>query len=263
MGVFRIADKNMSKISPLYDNWNETLIWSCLQGYMGTAWADDETNPRSAQIVIADFCIYAGVPNEALVRNRPPEYLSDFVIMVPQNQEWAALIESVYGKGATAVTRYAIKKETDVFDREKLQSIVENTGADYCLRMIDEDIYNQAMANRWSRDLCSQFADYREYSEKGLGAAILHKGELVAGASSYTVYRGGIEIEIDTRSDYRRKGLALACGARLILACMDRELYPSWDAQNKGSVALAENLGYHFDKEYVVYEVSYSAAGIT
>lgn len=256
MSIFRAAEKNLSKISSLYDNWNETLIWSCLQGYMGTAWADDDSNPKSAQIVIADFCIFAGEASEELVRNRPLEYLSDFVIMVPQNSEWAALIQEVYGKDAAAVTRYAIKKEKDVFDREMLREIVDNTDADCCLKMFDEEIYNQAMGNRWSRDLCSQFANYKEFSEKGLGAAILYNGELVAGASSYTVYHGGIEIEIDTRTDYRRRGLALACGAKLILACIDRDLYPSWDAQNKGSVALAEKLGYHFDKEYVVYEVS-------
>jgi len=256
LSIFRITDENMSKISPLYDNWNETLIWSCLQGCMGSAWADDDSNPKSGQIVIADFCIFAGEAREELVRHRPPEYLSDFVIMVPRNQEWSALIEEVYGKAASAVTRYAIKKEANVFNREKLQAIVDSTGADYCLKMIDEDIYNQAMSEKWSRDLCSHFADYREYSQKGLGAAILHNGDLVAGASSYTVYRGGIEIEIDTRIDCRRKGLALACGAKLILACMERDLYPSWDAQNRGSVALAEKLGYHFDKEYAAYEVS-------
>ena len=32
-------------------------------------------------------------------------------------------------------------------------------------------------------------------------------------------------------------------------------LYPSWDAQNKASVHLAEKLGYEFSHEYVVYEV--------
>lgn len=86
--------------------------------------------------------------------------------------------------------------------------------------------------------------------------AALHSGELVSGASSYTVYRYGIEIEIDTSVDYRRKGLASACGAKLILECINRNFYPSWDAQNKWSVALAEKLGYHFDKEYVAYEVN-------
>lgn len=77
-----------------------------------------------------------------------------------------------------------------------------------------------------------------------------------AGASSYSVYKGGIEIEIDTSPEYRRRGLATACGARLIIECIDRDLYPSWDAQNVWSVALAEKLGYHFDYEYTAYEIS-------
>ncbi len=51
----------------------------------------------------------------------------------------------------------------------------------------------------------------------GLGVVIRKDGRLAAGASSYTAYRGGIEIEIDTKKEYRRKGLACACGARLIL----------------------------------------------
>ena len=89
----------------------------------------------------------------------------------------------------------------------------------------------------------------------GLGAAILKDGELVSGASSYTSYRGGIEIQIDTREDYRRQGLAYICGAKLILECLERGWYPSWDAQNPGSAALAQKLGYHLDHEYTAYEV--------
>lgn len=34
---------------------------------------------------------------------------------------------------------------------------------------------------------------------------------------------------------------------------LERGLYPSWDAANKGSLTLAEKLGYNFDKEYVAY----------
>jgi GNAT superfamily N-acetyltransferase len=72
-------------------------------------------------------------------------------------------------------------------------------------------------------------------------------------ASSYTVYNGGIEIEVDTKPEFRRKGLAAACSARLILECLQRELYPSWDAHDLRSVALAEKLGYHADDPYTVY----------
>ena len=70
---------------------------------------------------------------------------------------------------------------------------------------------------------------------------------MAAGASSYTWYRGGIEIEIDTKAEYRRQGLALCCASALLLHCLERGLYPSWDAATPISVALAEKLGYHFE----------------
>lgn len=80
----------------------------------------------------------------------------------------------------------------------------------------------------------------------------------MAGASSYTFYREGIEIEIDTKESHRRKGLATACGASLILECLKRDKYPSWDAIDLRSVALAEKLGYHRAEDYTTYFVTFS-----
>ena len=80
--------------------------------------------------------------------------------------------------------------------------------------------------------------------------------DIGAGASSYTRYKEGIEIEVDTVEQERRKGLATIVSASLILRCLDEGLYPSWDAQNIHSVHLAEKLGYEFDHEYTAYEVS-------
>ncbi|MFX4034585.1 GNAT family N-acetyltransferase, partial [Streptococcus suis] len=59
----------------------------------------------------------------------------------------------------------------------------------------------------------------------GLGYVILHKGQVVSGASSYASYSAGIEIAVDTREVYRGLGLANACAAQLILACFDRGLF--------------------------------------
>ena len=55
--------------------------------------------------------------------------------------------------------------------------------------------------------------------------------------------------------DLRRRGLALSCGARLILTCLDRGLYPSWDAANLESVALARRLGYRPAGPYDAWEL--------
>lgn len=87
-----------------------------------------------------------------------------------------------------------------------------------------------------------------------MGYVILQDNQIVAGASSYSSYEGGIEVEVDTRADYRQQGLATICAARLILACLDKGLYPSWDAHTVMSLHLAEKLGYQLDRPYQAYE---------
>jgi len=179
--------------------------------------------------------------------------------VIPQdasgNTSWENLIRQVYGDKARRVTRYAIRKEERIWDLEKLREAVAGLSPQYTLHLIDEGLYQKCMENDWSRDLVAQYRDYEQYQRWGLGAVILRGQEIVAGASSYSGYESGIEIEIDTREDHRRKGLAYVCGARLILECCSRGLYPSWDAQNLQSVALAEKLGYHFDHAYTAYEI--------
>lgn len=241
------------KINKIFENWNETMIWSCLQGIMGeiyTNFAED-----AAVAILGDFAFYAGNPSEELIRFKPESCKQDFIIMVPQNAMWADLIERRYGDKAKKVTRYASKKEPDIFDVEKLKQAVTNLIDGYKLKIIEEAEYNMCRENSWASDLVSQYKDYNAYKDLGLGVVILKDGELAAGASSYSTYDSGIEIEIDTREDHRRKGLAYACGAKLILNCLEKGLYPSWDAQNKWSMALAKKLGYHFSHEYVAYEV--------
>ena len=175
--------------------------------------------------------------------------------MVPQSEEWAELIVKNYGDRAKPATRYAIKKEQNIFDKDTLRSAVNSLKPGYILRMIDADLFTLCRSSTWCQDLVSQFRDYEMYKKLGIGFAVLKGKSLVAGASSYARYREGIEIEIDTKEEFRRNGLAYACGAKLILECLDRGLYPSWDAQNPASAALAEKLGYHFDYEYRAFEI--------
>jgi len=242
-------------VEKLFGNWEETLIWSCLQKIMGDMYADDLEEPQSAMAILGDFCFFAGLPNEELVLYKSEGCMQNFMIMIPQNTQWAELIKYNYGDKAKKVTRYSIKKEKGIFDKHKLQSIVGSLSPQYSIKMIDKDIFDLCKENDWSKDLVSQYVDFEMYKNLGIGVAILNKGTLVSGASSYSRYQEGIEIEIDTKEEFRRQGLACVCGAKLILECLELDLYPSWDAQNKWSVALAEKLGYHYDHEYFAYEI--------
>ena len=219
--VYKLEDT--SKVEKLFDGWQETLIYSCLQKVMGKIFVTDLENPVSAFALVGILGFFAGAPDEELVKNK--------------------------------VTRFAIRKDTK-FDVEKLKKNLEILPDGYELKNIDGEIYDLCLENPVTADFVSAFESKEKYLEDGMGAVILKDGKIVSGASSYTRYKEGIEIEVDTIESERRKHLATVACSALILRCLDEGLYPSWDAQNMGSVHLSEKLGYEFDHEYIAYEVS-------
>ena len=237
----------LQKIAPLYAGWNETLIWSVLQGHMGYAIADSEESPTAAQLVLGDFCFFAGQPSVPFAAGAAAREI------VLRDESWSDAIERAWGNLVQRKLRYTIKKEPNVFSRDMLLRYIASIPSEYELCLFNKSICEQTVRADWSRDFCACFSDFDDFLARGFGVAALKNGLLVSGASSYCIYDGGVEIEIDTAPEHRRRGLALACGARLILEALDRGLYPSWDAYDLRSVLLAEKLGYHADHPYVIY----------
>lgn len=241
------------EVAALFDGWEETLIYSCLQQVMGKVFVTDEHQPKSACAFVGCFAFYAGIPDRKLVAAEP----KGFVIMVPENEEWAAVIEACF-PDARRYTRYAIRKDT-VFDRARLEAFAQQLPEGCTLHRIDGALYDLCLRNPVTADFVSSFAGKEDYLEKGRGVVVLKDGRIIAGASSYTRCREGIEIEVDTCPEYRRMHLATAACAQLILNCLEEGLYPSWDAHNLNSVRLAEKLGYQLSHEYAAYEVGAEA----
>ena len=245
--IYELEDT--AKVSRLFEGWQETLVYSCLQKVMGKIFVTDGDEPRAACAYVGCFAFYAGEPEKELVINKP----DGFVIMTPQNYVWADLIEECY-PSAKKITRYAIRKDTR-FDKDALKQFVNGLPVGYELHEIDSEIYDRCLEDPVTEDFVSSFESKETFLKIGRGMVVIKNGRIVSGASSYTRYSEGIEIEVDTVEDERRKGLAAAACAALILRCLEEGLYPSWDAQNMASVRLAEKLGYEFDHEYVAYEV--------
>ena len=217
--------EDTSKVKHLFEGWDETLIYSCLQKVMGKIFVTDPDFPVSAMAYVGCFAFYAGVPDKELVKSKKK------------------------------ISRYAIKKDTK-FDKDLLHKLIDRLPEGYELKNIDANIYDMCLSDPVTRDFVSSFESKESYLDIGRGVVVMRSGRIVAGASSYTRYNEGIEIEVDTVEEERRKGLATAASAALILRCLDEGLYPSWDAQNMISVHLAEKLGYEYDHEYTAYEVS-------
>ena len=246
--IFELEDT--SKVEALFEGWEQTLIYSCLQKVMGKVFVTDPVSPVSAVAFVGCFAFYAGEPDRELVTEKP----DGFVIMVPQDDRWSEVIKDCF-PDARQVTRYAIRKDT-VFDKDKMAANVARLPEGYELKKIDSDIYDLCLEDPVTADFVSAFGSKDKYLELGRGMVILKDGKFVSGASSYTRYKEGIEIEVDTVPSERRKGLAgIVCSA-LILACLEEGLYPSWDAHDMNSVQLARKFGYEFDHEYTAYEVA-------
>lgn len=258
--LIEVNVKNRMKIQHLFQGMHDSIILTCLQGYMGRAWADNLDNAKAALIMVADFCFIAGDVNSKQLTQMIEQIsvLSEKnkVLVIAENNLIGDLIEKHYSAACRKIQRYAIKKRNEEFDLFKLKSIIAGLPKEYLLSPIDGNWYEEALREEWSRDFVSSFQSQENFIKRGIGRIITHNGKIVSGASSYTIYKEGIEIEIDTLKEYRRQGLAKIAGAALIIACREKGLYPSWDAANMESVHLAEQLGYEFNKQYDTFEIS-------
>ena len=61
-----LSQKELGQAAPLFAGWEETMIWSCLEGAMGRVFAAGRP-VCSAAARIADFCFLAGRPDAALL----------------------------------------------------------------------------------------------------------------------------------------------------------------------------------------------------
>ena len=190
--------KDPTKAEHLFEGWEETLIWSCLQGVMGSVFVTDPEHPVSALAFVGCFGFFAGEPDRELVENKP----AGFVIMVPQGEAWAALIEECW-PSAKRVTRYAIRKDTR-FDEAALQAYVEKVPEGYELRPIDAELYDKCLEDPVTRDFVAPFGSKEKYLEWGRGMVILKDGRIVnSGGRVLGVSARGANIEEAIANAYR------------------------------------------------------------
>lgn len=99
-------------------------------------------------------------------------------------------------------------------------------------------------------DIIGSFESYEDLMDKGVSFGLFEDGKLAAICSSFSRLSDGIEIEIDTKPEFRKKGYASIVAASALKYCLENGLVPHWDAANDISCCLAKKLGYTLDYEY-------------
>lgn len=236
----------------------EVLVRGAVEGTMGRVWVPELGLSPYCLIVVGDFAYLLGMPPRgarALDLKRQIYESAGHAYLYPQNERWGQWLEERLAGQLRTVTRYALKKDEYHFDMEKLKMYRDSIPQGIKMKHIDEKLYHLAMKEEWSKVLCENFEDFHHFKLHGFGYAAVKDRKIVSGCSAYGVSEGMMEIQVATRREYRRQGLALACSAAFLLECLQKDIIPNWDATNQQSVDLAEKLGYVYEREYQVYQL--------
>ncbi len=264
--IYELFGEQRKRAVTLFESMDDTTILSCLQDYpYSHVWVDDIDNPTCGHALMggvgegaAGFSFLAGDASspaaKELVSVWPAENMGGCTL-VPQNDSWASLIEEFFPESEKH-TRYSTSKTEHNFDMDSLRAMAVDPAEDLRIVRINASMYDDIYKQHWSRDLVANFPGGEAYERMAVGFACVHDGIIVGAASCYSVYDKGIEIEIDTREDFRRRGIARACASSIVLYALENNLYPSWDAANLMSLGLARSLGYIPAGEYPGYWLS-------
>lgn len=247
-------------VLPLCEEYKEEVtLFACVEGHMGTMWCDIKEKPTCAVALVGDFFFIIGSYNkveEDDIVTILDHNLGKIIIM--DAERWESLINQLKQKfegSYKSFSRYAVKGKSEWFNQVKLREYSMAIEPEFRVVRIDESIHPITQKQFWTADFCSNFQTIQDFMEHGIGYVILKDGQIISGASTYGYCEGKLEITIETKEEYRKKGLARACASKLILESLERNIFPRWDAANLTSVALAEKLGYQYDHEYTVYSI--------
>lgn len=230
--------------------WLPPIIRPVVFGDMGMVCVDRLAEPAVCSLSLSDFVMYAGDSERPAARyfvetTERPCYV------LPSTSDWDGLVR----ESAPARSRARYTFSSGGLDPRRLRELVNELPEGFEIRRFDAGAVEQAAAEHWSRSFVENFAGIESFLERGIGFGAFAGGELVSGASSFAVYDTTVEIEVDTRPDYRRRHLAAAVSASLVLHCLEHGLVPHWDAANEASRALAERLGFTLERRYEVVQI--------
>lgn len=232
-------------LAPFYRKSGDVMARSALEGHCGRCFASDDG--ASALVIARGFVFPAGRARESFFQETAGELPPGF-LTVSGTAAWRQI---AYRYGAVIrMTRYDMQNPP-AFSEEALRALAVPPEG-FQLRWGDEETAKQALENAWSEDLCTFYPDAAACARDGLTVGAYWQGKLVSGCGAYARTADAVEIEIDTHPDFRRRGLALCCGAQMLLLCRQRGLRPHWDAMTKKSARLACRLGFLPGRAYPV-----------
>jgi RimJ/RimL family protein N-acetyltransferase len=213
----------------------------------GTVWVDHPQNPTTALVALDHRFL---IPGETM----NPDFLHAAVRQLQrENRLHLVWTEPSRHRLKPPPSRVLEVERREFRDRDRSTRFALSAPDDVRVCKITADL---APRCQWTHEMERIFGGLRRFFVHGLGFCLI-RGESIL-AEAYAAFWGDSQVEIAVVTDqaHRRQGHGLRICAELIGACeaMGFETYWSCDSRNRGSMKLAERLGYRSCRGYRLLE---------
>lgn len=203
--------------------------------------ADDRVKPNVALAFIGGCILYAGDSNHEAARSLV-QAMKVQPLILPHPKQWATLIKDVWLDRVKLEERFFLPFSS--LNRKTLAQIELGTSPGFALKRIDAEIACRLEAEMDEVAQLHHYFSLEDFVTRGGGFCIVKGEEICSMAIAFLEGNKAIQIQIATKDQFRRRGLATIAGAALLNHCLDNGIRADWDASTISSRALAYKLGY-------------------
>lgn len=236
--------KSLFKDTPL--GWD--VIFNASFDY-GFILADNVEQPNTALSFMSGCVIYGGDASHPSAKDliRSME-VQPAILSYPKG--WAALIMDEYKEKAKLETRYYLPFAA--LNKERLLSVDLSTNNGYRIERINGQFAEKLKDEIGEEYQIYHYSSLKDFAEKGCGFCITKGSEICSAAAAFLRSGNKIQIQVNTKQQYRQQGMAAKTCACMLRYCLENGISADWDAANTISRDLALKLGY---TECIPYDV--------
>jgi len=244
--------------------FNHYFVRSVLEKHVsGKVYADDTANPRAFYVVhpYGMSLLYGDVRDDFL-KGRLQDYLlglggsrteSEWLQVSPAELE--GRIDAILGDRMIIYNRDEDRREVGTvvvkhervnfrFNLQKFERFLSEVDpGEYNFREMDASVFKETDGSVVPKKFWNNASDF---ASRGVGFALMAAGRVAAVAFSAFVHAGILELGMETKAEYRRRGYGGKVSARLIEYCLEKGLEPVWSCRrgNSASYNMAIKLGF-------------------
>ncbi|CAG7616342.1 GNAT family N-acetyltransferase [Paenibacillus allorhizosphaerae] len=271
--MYLLPKHQYENVRPLFEPFTHQLISKSIMAgnTIGTIYVDHVEEPKSAVMNGIDFeMLFAGDPgNEdfnrtfgdmleretiSAMKGRRVPYMN----MYYESKQWKQAIQLVIASKQKLST---VKKRFYTMDSTSNVSPKQSLNENASLRLIDGSLLNDPSINNVDQVMQwihVAWPSKERFLEKGIGYCIVEGNTIASWCLSLFVDSKHHELGLMTDEAYRRKGYAKAAASACARRCLDDGKIPHWncDDHNKGSIHVAESIGFKKEREYDVFQIN-------